>query len=152
MRFRITQLNEGDYFMFNPADGVNTAFKAVERLNFLRSGLDIPTIDNLDYNTMLGWQMLFAEPHVIECVAIATGDRVSRRLTDGKRFVWRADSADQPVVEFQSDRAKFDAMADELKRKLKDYQKEIEALSKKHKSRKKNAPEELVERTEVLAR
>jgi len=38
MRFRITQLNEGDYFMFNPADGVSTAVKAVERLNYLRSG------------------------------------------------------------------------------------------------------------------
>ena len=148
----VCDLMQDDYFLHRPAGSMGRAQSEIGRLNHLRSSLDIPTIGELDYNTMLGWQMMFAEPHVVECVAIATGDRVSRRLTDGKRFVWRADCQQPVLVEFSSDRNKFDAMVDELKRRLKEHNEEIAKLSKRQKKAKKmNKPEELVERTEVTA-
>lgn len=90
---------------------------------------------------------LYAEAHIIHAVAPATGSRVSKRVSDGKLFIWYEDI---PVL-WSDNRRRFDMRLKWLDEQKKALNKEQDRLRQKSKTKKKNQEQEVEVRTLVAA-
>ena len=146
MKYTITdKLDEGDCFLYLSPDAMEAETQRLEEWNRLHG-------DEEDLNKQLlelaalNHLRIFAEPHIIDVVVLATGDRVSKRVTDGKRFIWyRGNTTQVEVVDARDD---FEKRLVEMHKARKKFEQELAKAQKKRKS-KKMKKEELEERTVV---
>ena len=89
---------------------------------------------------------MFAEPYIVHAVCIKTQDRVAIRTTDGKKFIFGANT---PIMHAQN-RTIFLAQLQWVSEQRHLMEKEQQRLQQAHTSKKRKQEEELVEQA-VLA-
>ncbi len=145
----INRLQEGDCFLYVTAQCRKQAAQHFrERMSILNTLCITPqAYDKLKY-----FQRMYAEPHIIECLTRESRDRVTVRVSDGKRFVWYVKTP--AIVEYVDSRDNFERRLQEIADSRKRLAKEMQELrgkagQKARKSKKLQKPEELETRTEV---
>ena len=143
------RLAEGDcFFYLDEQDRVRaeSSFRTFAELGGAGKELEGPLLGA----AMKEHASLYAEPHIVWTRVRKTGDVVSRRITDGKFFIWYDDRPTE-VQEAPGSRQEFETRLELMKKEKAQFNKQMKELDQKNrKSKKMNKDSEIVDRTEVL--
>lgn len=138
----LRDLNAGDCFFYTSPEEYAARERRIEAINDFRAAMGESRID-----AALASQMIQATAgaYIVLTVVLATKERVTLSLSDGKRHIWYDPLV---TVRWSPDRSAFDARLEEMKQARKQMEAE-EARAHRPHSKKRNAPAELAERTLV---
>lgn len=132
MHTTVDRLAEGDCFLYDAQETREREGARLEKLSLLLASLDLDPIDPVGAQEHL---KQYAEPHIIVATVLATGHRISQRVSDGKRFIWyepaeveyvdRQDEFEERLRSMAEQRAKFDKLVSEMQRKRRKSKKQV---------------------------
>lgn len=138
----VRDLHEGDCFFYTSPEEWAARELRILALNEFRASVGDKPLDPAEAAELVH---ATAHGYVVLTTVLATKERITLCLSDGKKHIWYDGLI---PVRFSPNRSAFDARMEQMRQARKRMEDE-EARMRRPRSKKKNAPEEISERTLV---